>query len=45
MTVHTALNRAATQISGKFDREPQVEAAIRDTIGRTYMDLRQLLIV
>ena len=37
--VRTALDRAAEHITGKFDKEPQVEAAIRDTIGRTYMDL------
>ena len=37
--VRTALDRAATRIGGKFDRQPEVEAAIRDTMGQTYMDL------
>ena len=37
--MRTALDRAAARITGKFDRQPEVEAAIRDTIGRTYMDL------
>jgi len=39
LKVRTALDRAATRITGKFDRQPEVEAAIRDTIGRTYIDL------
>jgi serine/threonine protein kinase/Tfp pilus assembly protein PilF len=39
LKVRTALDRAAARIPGKFDRQPEVEAAIRDTIGRTYMDL------
>ncbi len=39
LEVRTALDRAAVRIAGKFNRQPQVEAAIRDTIGRTYMDL------
>jgi tetratricopeptide (TPR) repeat protein/predicted Ser/Thr protein kinase len=37
--VRTALDRAAARIAGKFDRQPEVEAAIRDTISQTYMDL------
>ena len=37
--MRTALDRAAARIAGKFDRQPEVEAAIRDTIGQTYMDL------
>jgi non-specific serine/threonine protein kinase/serine/threonine-protein kinase len=37
--VRTALDRAAARIGGKFDRLPEVEAAIRDTIGQTYLDL------
>jgi eukaryotic-like serine/threonine-protein kinase len=41
LEVRTALDRAAVRITGKFDRQPQVEAAIRDTIGRTYGDLGQ----
>jgi serine/threonine protein kinase len=39
VTVRTALDRAADRVAGKFDRQPDVEAAIRDTIGRTYDDL------
>ena len=39
LKVRTALDRAAARISGKFGRQPGVEAAIRDTIGQTYMDL------
>jgi tetratricopeptide (TPR) repeat protein/tRNA A-37 threonylcarbamoyl transferase component Bud32 len=37
--VRTALDRAAARIDGKFDARPEVEAAIRDTIGQTYLDL------
>ncbi len=37
--VRTALDRAAGRIAGKFDRQPDVEAAIRSTIGQTYTDL------
>ena len=39
LKVRTALDRAAQRISGKFDQQPEVEAAIRDTIGQTYLDL------
>lgn len=39
LKVRTALDRAAEHITGKFDKQPEVEAAIRDTIGLTYMDL------
>ena len=39
LEVRTALDRAAARIGGKFDKQPEVEAAIRDTIGQTYMDL------
>ena len=39
LKVRTALDRAATRITGKFDQQPEVEAAIRDTIGQTYGDL------
>ena len=39
LKVRTALDRAAERITGKFDKQPQVEAAIRDTIGGAYMDL------
>jgi len=39
LEVRTALDRAAARIAGKFQRQPEVEAAIRDTIGWTYADL------
>ena len=39
LKVRTALDRAAARIAGRFDKQPEVEAAIRDTIGQTYMDL------
>jgi tetratricopeptide (TPR) repeat protein len=39
--VRTALDRAAARIEGKFEGQPEVEAAIRDTIGKTYEDLAQ----
>ena len=39
LKVRTALDRAASRISGKFEGQPEVEAAVRDTIGRTYLDL------
>jgi serine/threonine protein kinase/Tfp pilus assembly protein PilF len=39
MSVRTLLDRAAQQITGKFDKQPRVEAAIRLTIGTTYRDL------
>ena len=41
LTVRTALDRAAARIRGKFDKQPAVEAGIRYTIGRTYIDLGQ----
>jgi len=39
LKVRTALDRAAARIAGKFDGQPEVEAAIRETIGQTYADL------
>jgi tetratricopeptide (TPR) repeat protein len=39
LEVRTVLDRAAARIAGKFDRQPEVEASIRDTIGQTYRDL------
>lgn len=39
LKVRTALDRAATRLAGKFDRQPLVEASIRQTIGDTYTDL------
>jgi tetratricopeptide (TPR) repeat protein len=39
LKVRTALDRAATGIAQKFDKQPLVEASIRQTIGRAYLDL------
>ncbi len=39
LTVRKALDRAAAGISGKFEHQPLVEAAIRQTIGNAYLDL------
>jgi serine/threonine protein kinase/tetratricopeptide (TPR) repeat protein len=39
LKVRTALDRAAARITGRFEQQPEVEAAIRDTIGQTYMGL------
>ena len=39
LEVRTALDRAAERIEGKFTKQPEVEASIRDTMGRAYMDL------
>ncbi|MGC0772567.1 MAG: serine/threonine-protein kinase [Candidatus Acidiferrum sp.] len=39
LKVRTALDRAAAHLTGKFDKQPEVEAAIRETIGETYEDL------
>ena len=39
LKVRTALDRAAAGIEGKFDRQPLVEASIRQTMGATYRDL------
>lgn len=39
LKVRTALDRAAARIAGKFNGQPEVEAAIRDTIGQAYVDL------
>jgi tetratricopeptide (TPR) repeat protein len=39
LKVRTALDRAAQRIEGKFAKQPQVEASIRDTMGLTYVDL------
>jgi hypothetical protein len=39
LKVRTALDRAAAGIAGKFDRQPEVEATIRQTIGQTYLGL------
>jgi serine/threonine protein kinase len=39
LKVRTALDRAAERIKGKFAEQPEVEAAIRNTIGQTYTDL------
>jgi tetratricopeptide (TPR) repeat protein len=39
LKVRTALDRAAERITGKFDKQPEVEAAIRSTMGQSYTDL------
>jgi eukaryotic-like serine/threonine-protein kinase len=39
LTVRTALDRAAARIEGKFEKQPLVEASIRQTIGMTYVEL------
>ncbi|MFZ0479557.1 MAG: serine/threonine-protein kinase [Terriglobales bacterium] len=39
LKVRTALDRAAERIEGKFANQPEVESAIRDTIGQTYNSL------
>jgi eukaryotic-like serine/threonine-protein kinase len=39
LEVRTALDRAAERIEGKFTKQPDVEASIRDTMGWTYQDL------
>ena len=39
LKVRTALDRAAERIEGKFAKQPEVEAEIRQTIGQTYYDL------
>jgi tetratricopeptide (TPR) repeat protein/tRNA A-37 threonylcarbamoyl transferase component Bud32 len=38
LTVRAALDRAAARVNGKF-ADPEVEASIRETIGRTYRDV------
>ena len=39
LKVRAALDRAASRIAGRFDGQPEIEAAIRDTIGQTYVNL------
>ncbi len=39
VTVEAVLNKAAARIAGKFDGNPEVEAAIRQTVGDTYWEL------
>ena len=39
ITVRTVLDRAAKNVGGKFDKQPAVEIALRDTIGETYSQL------
>src|SRR5262249_4939857 len=39
LEVRTALDRAAARIDGKFDQQPEVEAAVRQTIGQVYSEL------
>ncbi len=35
LSVRTLLDRAGANVGGKFNGQPEVEAAIRDTIGNT----------
>ncbi len=39
MTIRTLLDRAASRIQGQFTSEPEIQAAICETIGVTYNDL------
>jgi serine/threonine protein kinase/Tfp pilus assembly protein PilF len=39
LKVRAALDRAAQNIQGKFDKQPDVEASIRETIGKSFHDL------
>jgi non-specific serine/threonine protein kinase/serine/threonine-protein kinase len=39
ITVRTVLDRAAQKIDGKFDRQPEVEVALRNTMATAYIDL------
>jgi len=39
LKVRTVLDRASERIEGKFAKQPEVEASIRDTMGQTYWDL------
>jgi tetratricopeptide (TPR) repeat protein/predicted Ser/Thr protein kinase len=39
LKVRTALDRAAADIAQKFDKQPLVEASIRQTIGNAYFEL------
>jgi hypothetical protein len=39
LTVREALDRAAARIAGRFDTQPLVEAALRETIAATYTSL------
>ena len=39
ITVRTVLDRAAQQVDGKFDTQPEVEVALRNTMAAAYIDL------
>jgi len=39
VTVEEVLGRAAARVTGKFEQQPQIEAAIRMTIGNTFSKL------
>ncbi len=39
ITVRTVLDRAAQKIDGKFNRQPEVEVALRNTMAAAYIDL------
>lgn len=40
VTLQSVLDQAATRLDGKFERQPLVEAGIRETIGNGYRALR-----
>ena len=42
MTVQTVLERASKQIATRFQDQPEVEAALRSTIGQAYYSLGEL---
>ena len=39
ITVRTVLDRAAQRVNGKFATQPEVEVALRNTMGSAYIDL------
>jgi tetratricopeptide (TPR) repeat protein len=39
ITVRTVLDRAAQRVNGKFSTQPEVEVALRNTMGSAYIDL------
>jgi len=39
LKVRTALDRAAARVQAKFGQQPELEAGIQDTIGKTYYQL------
>jgi eukaryotic-like serine/threonine-protein kinase len=39
ITVRTLLDRAAGRVNGRFDKQPEVQVALRNTMGVAYLDL------